>query len=86
MQESGTKITFLNASAFDNMQMFVHSHSEKSMDSKTIASLIFDAFVEGYNAYSTPSNAYNTVEGAWEESTAREIALHHCPAFVPNFG
>jgi hypothetical protein len=36
-----------------------------------MAKCIYDAFVEGYNSYATPANAYNTVGQAWEESTAK---------------
>ncbi|WP_157643786.1 hypothetical protein [Burkholderia ubonensis] len=56
------------------------------MDGHAIAQQIFDAFAEGYNAYSTPCNAFNTLESAWEESESRNLALHYCPDFTPNFG
>lgn len=36
-----------------------------------IAALIKEAFEEGYYSYSTPASAYNTVESAWEESSAK---------------
>jgi hypothetical protein len=36
-----------------------------------IAAMIKEAFEEGYYSYSTPASAYNTVEGAWEESSAK---------------
>ena len=37
------------------------------------AKALKNAFFEGYESYSTPCNAYNTVEEAWEESEAKEI-------------
>lgn len=36
-----------------------------------MAKAIYDAFVEGYNSYASPANAYNTVSEAWEESSAK---------------
>ncbi|HDR9103476.1 TPA: hypothetical protein QDB04_000196 [Burkholderia vietnamiensis] len=55
------------------------------MDDKALAQQIFDAFADGYNSYQTPCNAFNSLESAWEESESRNLALHFCPDFVPNF-
>lgn len=38
-----------------------------------MAKSIYDSFVEGYNSYASPANAYNTVSEAWEESSAKVL-------------
>jgi hypothetical protein len=40
----------------------------------TVGQLIYAAFCEGYNSYATPAVAFNTVQQAWEESEAKQIA------------
>lgn len=40
----------------------------------TVAQVIQTAFCEGYNSYSTPCNAFNSLESAWEESEAKRTA------------
>jgi len=43
------------------------------MNNQQIAAEIKQAFIEGYNSYATPENAYNTEESAWDESQAKKI-------------
>ncbi len=43
------------------------------MNDKELAVEIKNAFYEGFNSYSTPCNAYNTVDDAWEKSDAKQI-------------